>query len=66
MGWSMTDKRNLRHINGALITLVSGTWRQPEEIHPRMPECLSALQQAELIRQGLGYARHIELKLQAQ
>ena len=57
MGWSLLENSKLRHSNGAHIELVSGTWQRPVEIYPRIPECMSADEQAQLIRQGIVFAR---------
>jgi len=57
MGWSLLDNCNLCHSNGAKIRLVSGTWTQPEEINPKIPESINAVEQAQLIRQGIVFAR---------
>ena len=57
MGWSLFEGGSLQHTNGSQITLVSGTWQNPLEINPKMPDCLNAVEQAKLIRQGLIYAR---------
>ncbi len=57
MGWSLLEECKLGHSNGARIELVSGTWQRPVEIYPRIPECISADEQAQLIRQGIVFAR---------
>ena len=57
MSWSLFDGSHLRHTNGSLITLVSGTWQEPLEINPQIPDSITAVDQAHLIRQGLIFAR---------
>ncbi len=57
MGWIMSEARKLRHTNGAKLTLISGTWQTPGEIYPKLPESITADEQARLIRQGIGFAR---------
>ncbi len=60
MGWSLAEERKLRHSNGAHITLLSGTWQIPGEINPQLPESISAVEQAQLIQQGIYFAREVQ------
>lgn len=57
MSWAMFDECSLMHSSGATITLVCGTWQQPIEINPKIPDVIDAVDQADLIRQGIYFAR---------
>lgn len=58
MSWSIFDNTYLSHTNGTQIKLVCGTWLEPVEINPRIPDSIDAVEQTNLIKQGLLFARN--------
>ena len=60
--WFLNNNKNeIQHTNGYKLRLGSGTWVEPEDIHPSIPKNLqlSPLASIKLMREGLQYAAKV-------
>ena len=58
--WICHSSNEIQHASGLTIRLLAGSWPQPENINPVCPKHLTAIETAQLIREGVQWAsRHL-------
>ena len=58
--WICHSSNEIQHASGLTIRLLAGSWSQPQNITPACPKRLSAIESAQLIREGVQWAsRHL-------
>lgn len=65
MSWTFKEPNIIENVAGHQIELKDGTWREPSQIDPRI-KGVSALEYAQLVREGLSFARHAKPMSQAK